>query len=366
MQLNDAASILLYLVVFLTAGIFAYLGEKKKCKTFYILAILLPVLLASFRFTTGTDSLTYRTLYDEIGNESSSFTSYRVSSGELEPFVVYASVLGNALHLPASFLFFLFASITAVALFFTTRIVSQKHAWLIYGMLLFIVFPEGMNVMRQVAANSVQALALAYVFNEHQNGRRIRITPTLLLVAFSITLHYSSVLLLPVFFLPTIIKHVRGYTLALLLSLLIALCVLAFPALLEFVIDLGIISQRHYATFMEIEGSLINVKFFAALIAAAALIANYNRRKKLIDKQYSLLMLLGVSYAAVGFYSGYLGRLAIFFWIFIIMFAGKLLCQLFTKESHRIAICSAVAIMYFIVYFYLLEFNALIPYSFGA
>ena len=366
MQLNDFASIMLYISVFALASLFAYLSEKTNKKTFCVLAVALPVLLAGFRYTTGTDSLAYRNMYEQIGNESASVTAERVENGGLEPFVVYTSVVGNAIQLPPCFLFIIYAAITAGFLFAATRIISVKHAWLIYGMLLFIVFPESFNIMRQVAANSVQAFILAYIFDKHQSGRRVKIVSVLLLLCFSITLHYSSLLLLPVFALPTIVKHVRGYTLAMILCLLIAGCVLAFPALLNIVVDLHIMSDRHYVTFMEMPGSIVNIKFFAAAIAAIVLIANYFRRNKQIDKQYSLLMLLGVAYSAIGFYSGYLGRLAMFFWIFIIMFTGKLLCQLFEKENHRIAICSAVAIIYFIVYFCILGFNAIMPYYLAA
>lgn len=364
MQLNDLASVALYLSVFVTAIVFAYIGQKKNLKFLCILAIIVPVLLASFRYSTGTDSLTYRKLYEEIGAESSNVTAWRVSSGSLEPFVVYASVLGNALHLSPSFLFVCFAIITASFLYLTTKLFSKKHAWLLYGMLLLVVFPESLNIMRQIAANSIQAYVLAYIFNEHRNNRRIRVTSTILLLAFSVTLHYSALLLLPVFILPFIVKHVRGRTLTLLLSLFIIACIFAFPALLDFVIELGILSKRHYDTFMEMPGSLVNIKFFAAFILSGALLANYNRVKSVFYKQYSLLMLLGTAYAAVGFYSGYLGRLAMFFWIFIILFAGKFICELFKKEYHRVAVCSAVAIAYFVLYFCVLGFNNIMPYDF--
>lgn len=366
MQLNAFASVVLYLTVFVTAMVFAYLGEKTKKKTFCILAVLLPVLLAGFRYTTGTDSQAYRVLYNEIGSESFPITLGRVLGGGIEPFVVGVSFIGNALQMPPCFLFIAFAAITAGFLYLTTKIISVKHAWLVYGALLFMVFPESFNAMRQVAAVSVQAFALAFIFNEHQNGRRARIVPMLLLLAFSVTLHYSSLLLLPVFVLPTIVKHVRGYTLAMLLCVLIAGCVLAFPKLLDIVVSLHIMSERHYTAFMEMPGSLINIKFFAAAVAAVVLIANYFRRNKQIDKQYSLLMLLGVAYAAIGFYSGYFGRLALFFWIFVIMFAIKLICQLFEKENHRVAVCSVAVILYFVVYFCVFGLNAIMPYSLGA
>lgn len=365
MQLNDLASIALYLTVFLLAAVFAYLGQKKNRKFFVILAILLPALLASFRFEAGTDSLTYRNLYEEIGNESAEMIVWRTGDGGLEPFVVYASALGNLLHLPPSFLFFTFALITTGFLYITTRTFSRNRAWLFYGMLMFILFPESFNMMRQIAANSVQAFALAHIFKSQRYNKRVKVVPIILLLLFSITLHYSSVLLMPVFILPFIIKHVRGRTLTLLLCGFIGCCILAFPALLDFVIQLGFLTERHYETFMGMPGSIVNVKFFFGIILAAIMIANYCRRELVFDKQYGILLLLGSAYAAVGFYSGYLGRLAMFFWIFIIMIGGEMICQVFKKDRHRFPICGAIAILYFLVYFCVLGFNAIIPYSFA-
>ena len=355
---------MLYLAVFSLATTFAFLGEKKNRRTYIILAFLLPALLATFRYSAGTDSMTYRSLYSEVGAESTNTSIQRVTSGMLEPFVVIISYIGNTLHLPAEFMFFAFAIITASFLFFATRLLSDKHAWLIYGMLLFIVFPESLNMMRQLAANSVQVFTLAYIFKRQNEHHRTRVISATLLLLFSISLHYSSLLLLPVFVMPFIIKHIRGRTLSLLLCLLNIAFVAAFPFLLDFVVKLGILSPRHYATLMELEGSIVNIKFVASAILAAILIANYLRRRKNTDKQYALLMLLGVAYSAIGFYSGYIGRLAIFFWILIIPYLGKMICQLFEKESHRVLVCSVVAISYFLLYFCVLGFNAIIPYDF--
>ena len=364
MQLTVFASVLLYLAAFSSACLFAYLGEKKNRKTYFLLAILIPTLIAGLRYSTGTDTLTYTALYNEVGGESFNTSLQRITSGSLEPFVVVISFIGNALHLPTSFMFLSFAVITASFLFLSTRLLSEKHAWLIYGMLLFIVFPESLNMMRQLAANSVQVFALAYIFKRQNEHHRTRVISAALLLLFSISLHYSSLLLLPVFVMPFIIKHVRGRTLSLLLCLLNIAFVAAFPFLLDFVVKLGILSPRHYATLMELKGSIINIKFVASAILAAILIVNYLRRRKNTDKQYALLMLLGVAYSAIGFYSGYIGRLAMFFWILIIPYLGKMICQLFEKESHRVLACSVVAISYFLLYFCVLGFNAIVPYDF--
>ena len=185
MELSDFASVALYLAVFLTAIALAYIGQKKNNKTLCVLAILLPVIIAGFRYSAGTDSITYRNFYTEVGNEDISKTVDRLNSGGLEPFLILFSVVGNALHLPASFLFICFALITAVFLYATTRLFNKERAWLYYGMLLLIVFPESLNMMRQVAAISVQAYALVSIFKAKRNNVRTHWSGMIALAALS-------------------------------------------------------------------------------------------------------------------------------------------------------------------------------------
>jgi hypothetical protein len=137
----------------------------------------------------------------------------------------------------------------------------------------------------------------------------------------------------------------------------------ALPFAISLVSDLGILSQKHLDTLLGGDGSLININFFATFILAIAFILNTRRTKSDNDRQKSILMLAGVSYSAIGFYSGYLGRLSTLFWIFIVMAIVDIVAQLFQKESHRVAISSAVAIVYFVLYFGILGFSQIMPYS---
>lgn len=365
MILSDFASILLYLAAFSAAIVFAYLGQKKHNKIFSVIAILIPVIIAGFRYSTGTDSLTYRKFYEQIGTDSPERISARLASGEIEPFVIAVSRFGNILGLPVAFLFVVFALITTSFLYFTAKNASKDHAWLCYGMLIFVVFPESMNIMRQLAAISAQAFALAYMYRAQQKGQRYSVALVLALAGFSAILHFSSILVMPVLLLPFITKHFHTKSLVAELSVLAIVCALALPIVIEIAISSGILSARHLQTFFAMDGSIINIKFAVSLILALVLLASYHRRKEQSDKQYGLLMLLGTSYAATGFYSAYLGRLALFFWIFDIVIISDIICQLFEKDKHRVAVGMTIAVLYFIVYFGIAGMNELMPYSFA-
>ena len=71
----------------------------------------------------------------------------------------------------------------------------------------------------------------------------------------------------------------------------------------------------------------------------------------------------GVAYSAVGFYSGYLGRLADFFWPFAIFMLWQLLSETEEKPLVKITIMYIIAIAYFILAFVIMGTNQLIPYD---
>lgn len=365
MELSNFASILLYLAVFLSAICFAYIGQKKKNKIFIALALILPIVLVGFRYSSGTDSLTYRNFYAEVGTEDFSFTMARLMSRSIEPFIVFVSVIGNFFHLPASFLLLVFAAVTILALYGTARLFNKDRAWLYYGALLLILFPESMNMMRQIAAISVQAYALMFIYKAQRDNERIRWSVVVLLTLFAVTLHYSTLLLLPVLLLPLVTKNKYWRSIVLGLSIVALICIFAFPTIINLGVNMGLVSEKHLVTFLEAEGSIINIKFFGALSLFSILLANYKRTKSISDKQMSLLMLVGILYAGVGFHSGYLGRIAMFFWIFIIIAAIDVICQLLEKERHRAIAGVTCATLYFVFYYLVLGLNSILPYSFA-
>lgn len=363
MEFDVFSSVVLYLAVFLIAGILVYVGEKKKKITPILIAFLLPVLLAGFRYSSGTDSLTYRQFYSDIKSESFEASMSRINDGSMEPFIVLLSRLGNFLHLDVSFIYIIFAAITVIFFYLTAKTISHKNAWLYFTLLLLIVFPDSLNIMRQIAAVAVQAFALSYIYDKRRNQEKPKLLLVLLLAGFSTILHYSSVLLLPVMLLPLAIHGIRNRSLYLILSVCAVACVCAFPTILEVATSVGLVSHKHIATFMETPGSIINVKFFAATILTIVYLVNYRRTGLRRDKFLCFLMLVGAVYSAVGFYSGYVGRMANFFWVFIVVALVDLIGQLTDKKYSRIIICLLLGVFYLIGYFAILGFSEVLPYS---
>jgi uncharacterized membrane protein len=140
-------------------------------------------------------------------------------------------------------------------------------------------------------------------------------------------------------------------------------CVAAFPTVLDVIGKIGLLSKKHLDTLLDTEGSIINVKFFASAILTAVYAVNYYRNRQRRDKFLCFLMLVGTIYSAIGFYSGYVGRMANFFWVFIIIALADLIGQLSSKKYSRIVISLLVGVLYFVCYFAVLGFDVIIPYD---
>ena len=98
MTLTNSASIVFYLLFFALLISFSYLGFYKKNKICAVLAILLPILVAGFRYNVGTDYAAYYEMYDQVSHESSAEVMSRFMTGASEPLVLLViSLCGNVL-----------------------------------------------------------------------------------------------------------------------------------------------------------------------------------------------------------------------------------------------------------------------------
>ena len=79
---------------------------------------------------------------------------------------------------------------------------------------------------------------------------------------------------------------------------------------------------------------------------------------------YGFLMMLGMIYSGIGFYSGYIGRMSTFFWVFIIIGMVNLVNQLFKQERDKLLVNCLIAVSYFVLYFAVFGFDEILPYSF--
>lgn len=365
MELGFFPSLLLYVAVFSAASFLAYFGGKKKNRFLIALAIILPMSLASFRYNAGTDSAAYREYYRQVGVESMTKTVKRITDIELEPTIVILGRIGTTLHLGVWFLYAVFALITLIALYHATKNIGSKKWYLYYGLLLFLVFPESLNIMRQIAAVSVQALALSIIIKSYRKKQPFKRSTIVWLIVFATSLHYSSIALLPVFFIPKLTQTVRAKKLAIIMAVVAAFCLVAIPLIIRAIAAIGFMPEKHLDSLTTTGWSLINVRFVMTALLSVYFLIHYSRTKEQDDKTFGFLMMLGVIYSSFGFWSSYFGRFSYFFWVVIAIAIAELINRLGKKDATRMALVLAFGVAYFILEFAIVGSDEIIPYSFA-
>ena len=226
MILSNIASIIFYFFIFLSTMLFSYLYKRTKKTIFAITSIVLPAFFVALRFRVGTDTEGYIQMFDEVSSMSFPQVISKVTSFGIEPFAIFVIKLAKLLGLDCFFFFFVFSLLTFSALFFGMKNIGKKHAWLLFSACVVLVLPFSINIMRQGAAIAIIFLAFTSTLDEDYK----KFALPLFILAF--TMHFSSILLFPIFLLKPFLKKF-GFK-RLVTAILVELVVLlfAFPLLL--------------------------------------------------------------------------------------------------------------------------------------
>ena len=202
MTFDAFTSILLYILIFSLSAVLIRLGAKKGLKTLIIVGLLIVVVFSALRFEAGTDTATYRVFYEQVASSTIQRSLTRLTSGEMEPFIILVATVGGYLGLGAWFMFGVFALITVYFFYKTSQKLDKKNYWVLFGVLLLMVYPNSFNTMRQVAAMSVLSYLLSMIIDSVINNKRVFVTKIVVFSLLAISLHYSSIVLLPVLIVP--------------------------------------------------------------------------------------------------------------------------------------------------------------------
>lgn len=353
-------SLLFYIAIFLLSATLLYLGKSYHKKYLLVLALMLPISLAGFRYQVGTDWAAYHQFYQEVGEEAPSEVVRQIRDRESEPLMI---VLGRSVALigTGSWVIFYFYAIITIGFMYLV-IKDDKNSALLYALFLVMVFPSSFNTMRQMAAMSVMTLLLVLAFRPPNLSRAKSVALKLALALLAVNLHYASLALLPVLLVPHLVKRLGWRKLSLVLIIILIATVSLAPLGIEGLARSGLLSKKHFGALMDHAGSMMNYHFWIYLIGAGVAGALAGWKK---NRQMALLipiMLVASVYAALGFYSGYLGRIADFFWPIAIYMGWNTLKILPMRPKTQVATALVVAVVYFVLVYGWMGTNEILPY----
>jgi len=209
---QHGTSIALYAVCFVLAAILAGLAQifgrsyrsaeltpsftqrSRPNRIFWVLSLIIPLLLASFRWQVGTDYSTYIYLYD-LFSEIETLSQFFRSVLDIEPSFIILNVLIKAIF---NDYILVFAICSLITLAFFYRAIEDYHekssVMLAIVVFLFLLYPTTLNIVRQMIAVAIVFYATRYIFQ-----RKYAKAAIWMIVALSF--HYSALMILPFWFL---------------------------------------------------------------------------------------------------------------------------------------------------------------------
>ena len=362
MTLTNAGSILFYILFFTVVSICAYLGFYKKKRAFAVLAIALPVLVAAFRFNVGTDYAAYYKMYDEVAGEPFNIVFRRIQSGSSEPFAILLILLCKNVLFGHWLYFAIFSLITILFLYLAFHKFDTKNSWLLYTAALLILFPLSLNAMRQIAAVAI----VNYVLTSIIFDKKKIYWKYILLTVFAMTIHYSTLLFMPVLFVPLIIQKIKYKKFCIFVLIMLGVALMILPGLMSLLIDNNLLPEKYVSTLDEYGSATLSFDLLIIFIVAIMLFMtrmHFNRYDKRTNQVILTMMVCGIFYAGLGFFSAYIGRMADFFWPMNIISLWLVVDRFKDKPITKIIIFLLIPILYAISSYIIMGNNEIIPYQ---
>lgn len=363
MTLSRIASIVLYLSIFAFIILFSFLSKKTNKKIFMFLAVLAPALLVALRGNVGTDTAEYVNMYDEISTIPLEKAIEKVTSFGIEPFAVFSIRLLHAVNLKYFFFYFAYSIITYGFAFLFAKKIPGNRTWLLYSAVAIVLLPFSINVMRQAAAIAVISFLIVRLFYNHEEWLK-----NLIIFILAIALHFSVVMLIPLFAVYTLYRTFGFKRTATIISLAILALLAVFPKFLSFALNNHLVSDKYTDTISQFSSNLMNFDFII-FIGLFTLLSLTRKRKNSFDSRINdfitLVVLCNVFYSGIGFFSAYIGRMSDYFWPTAIVGLWFGIDRFKDNPRFKTAIYLIGVILYFVFTCIILGNSQIIPYKFA-
>lgn len=326
-------STLIYILTYALSALCLHISKKSKRRfidIFFVVAILLPVLLAAFRVNTGTDYANYVSIYET--NKSLSFNEWFVSNRALDDTRIgiwllcrVAAVFGSS-----KIFFGLIALIIycPVAAFIKNN--YKDVTFLAAFIFLMTLFTSGLNISKQVLAASILFCGINFI-------KRRNFFRYILVVLLAMCFHVTAIVGIIAYFLDG--KTKSGSIFGKVSTLIVVCLVLIFLPQIMKLLGGRFEGYIDYGGVIRNRSILIDLTL---LIIFFLLRKHYLRLSKHNDL-FIYMFLLGVIFEFTGFVSPYIKRIASYFIMAQVLLFAQL-PLLFIKNERKLV--SVVVFIY--------------------
>lgn len=328
-------------------------GQIKRIDIPFVIAILLPILMAALRKGVGADYDNY--IYIFQNNVNQSFGEWFVSSrsfGGTRIGVFFMAKIAGIFNSSEVFLG-IFATITVFPVAWRLK---TEYSSSVYGLSYFIflttLYCSGLNICKQIAAIGLLFFGLKYV-----NERKFIKYVIIVLLASSI--HVTAMCAIAIYFLYDPQKTFLSFK-KMCYVLLGVLGVSLLPYVLRAV-------GGRFEGYLDYEKDISNLSFYITLAWCLLFCVMY-KRFMMLDKRNSVLimmMVIGSLLNLSGFYSPFVKRIALYFTFSQFLLMGQL-PDMLTNGRSRIFVRSCIVIYtiaLFVITYYILGQSDIIPYK---
>lgn len=356
--LGNFSSFVFYISVFSLSSILIYFGMIKKNKILKLIALIIPIIVATLRYGVGTDYFNYMRNFKLSYNIN--LKEYIYENSILETGKFFINKIGQCFD---SYLIVLLVSSSLVIIFIYISIIYHKNkisVSLSFYIFLCIYFPMSFNIMLQYIAVALVAISYRYIFEKN-------IFKFTLIILFAGFFHSTALMMFPIYFLWSKKNNdiVKNWKLILGIIIMIFIA-LNYQEILKVLSELS--GMESYSIYVTDKYSGNNrdiymkfLLFVGTLIFIKPLI-RYDKRNKL----YILFVIFNLIIGITGYTSPFVKRISIYLEVSQIF-----LIPCFVRICNNINIRKIVAylvyiypIMYFFLLYYLLGQANVVPYKF--
>jgi len=344
------ASALYYLSTYCLSAICLKNSKPKKLDGWFVLAVLLPVILAAIRINTGTDYESYVAMYN--ANSKLSFVEWFALNRGFDGDRIGIWLFSQASKIFGSekFFFFLFAFFICCPVLWVLKNQYPQCVFLASFCFLTTTFTSGLNICKQALAASILFCGLNCVI---QRKFARYIIHVLLAMCFHITAAAGMIF----YFLYGKTKN-RKVIGQIVISVIIMCAILLLPQILT-------LFGGRFEGYIDYDGNISNRSFYldmALLVMFVILRKRYLCKNKHIDLCI-VMFLIGVLLELTGFRSPYIKRISSYFTIAQIVLLAQI-PYIFASKRKKILYVSVAFYLtcMFIIIYCILGQSDIIPY----